>query len=447
MTFLVVASLLVQVIFIAVLIARDILLPWREAFSMRSLFLGGFLVFQSGSAIFTLLTDEVDVVGPNNMALAGLKFSAIGWLFLILFLYFYSRAGPVIRFANRPLLPVAPADFGLLAIGVSSVLAGLVMRDLMGEIPVIGVLTVMLSSGCFAAGVGCAAWGLIRDPLNPIKLVVGGITIVGTCLILLQNAFSRRTLVAAVLSLLISGYFARWRFQTRRALLLQAVLILVLGFAFIALQSATRGEKGRGGTIAEYLDAFRKVNTEDIIAVTMSVASGQFAGVNSMWIVENYPSQHPYWYLHSLRYFITQPIPRVVWAGKPWSLGNEMVHQIAVSGVKRDEFSLGPGIVGHIVADMPYIALPLYAFLIAWVTRYLDERLVLHSGDPFVVIPIGAAASQILGMPRGELGLFGFNALAWTIGAWLVMRPFRSWMVTPVVDDDEENELSRELSA
>jgi hypothetical protein len=77
--------------------------------------------------------------------------------------------------------------------------------------------------------------------------------------------------------------------------------------------------------------------------------------------------------------------------------------------------------VGHIEVDFPYVALPLYAFLIAWALRYLDARCLNYPGNPSIIIPISAATSQVLGMPRGELGLFAFNGVAWATGAWLAV--------------------------
>jgi hypothetical protein len=99
-----------------------------------------------------------------------------------------------------------------------------------------------------------------------------------------------------------------------------------------------------------------------------------------------------------------------------------MVLNAGITGVKRDEFSLGPGIVGHLVVDVAYVAVPLYALLIGLALRYIDQRVQLHPGNPFIVIPFGAAAAQVLAFPRGELGLFAFNALAWIVGAIIALK-------------------------
>jgi hypothetical protein len=427
MTTIAIAILAAQLLIILFVLVRDTLDPNREALSMKSMFLAGFALFQPGSALFTLLTGEVDVVGPNDEGTAALKFAVMSSAFLVLFGLFYGRASPIMRLATRGVDEPAVSGNGLVVIGMISLAGGVVLRDVLGLVPVLGVLTIMLSAGFFTTACGCAAWAVAREPRRLGMVAIAMMVILGTALALLQNAFSRRGLVAAVFSTIWAAYFAGLRSRSRLGLISVTVVVGMLGFAFVLLQSATRGSKGRGGSIAEYVEAFTRIETRDLVEPALAMASGQFAGVNSMWLLETYPSQHAYWPLHSVWYFLTQPIPRIIWEGKPWSLGNEMVHQVGVTGVKRDEFSLGPGIIGHINVDVPFIALPLYAWLLAWAIRYMDDRTSANATNPFIVIPISAATSQVLGMPRGELGLFAFNALAWTSGGWLAMNVLGRW--------------------
>lgn len=146
-----------------------------------------------------------------------------------------------------------------------------------------------------------------------------------TSVLLLHNAFSRRGLVAAVLTTIWAGYFARWRFDDRKTLLFRTAIIGTIGLGIVLLQSATRGEDGKGGSISDYMRGLSRMEVRDFTDAALGMANGQFAGANSMWVIESVPKTMDYWPLHSLRYFVTQPVPRVIWAGKPWSLGNEMV--------------------------------------------------------------------------------------------------------------------------
>jgi hypothetical protein len=434
-----------QILVLGWILLTDLFDARNEALTMKSLFIAGYILFQPGSALFTIITGEDDVVAPDDIGSAGLIFAVMSWVFMSLFLWFYGTAKPMGRLAARPGWFHYISDWGLLATALACLVGGIVMRDVLGPVPVIGALTIMLSAGFFAAACGASAWGWARDPGNPVKAIGGAAVIVATAVALLQNSFSRRGLIAAVFCVVWAAYFARWRVGSRTALVGRALVVGVIGLVFVLFQTASRGEKGVGGTAGEYLESFTRVDIGDLGEVALSMTSGQFAGVNSMWLIETFPNQHAYWPLHSLRYFVTQPIPRILWEGKPWSLGNEMVHLVGVTGVKRDEFSLGCGIIGHIAVDIPFIALPLYAFMIAWALRYLDDRCALWAGDPFVIIPISAATSQILGLARGELGLFAFNALAWSVGGWLAVRLvgvafWRKEVYEPIPFNTEHNE-------
>lgn len=438
MTFLAIAILFAQAVLIVTILVRDTLSTQREALSMKTFFLGGFLLFQTASGIYTLMSGEYDKVIPSDIGLSGFLYAVISSLFLALTLWFYNAGWGVTKLAARRTTDYELSDGALIFAGFGALLTAIVLRDVLGRVPVLGVLTDMLSTGAFCAALAAVGWAWARRPFNGGTIisfvVIGG----ATAAFLLNNAFSRRGLVAAVLATIWAGYFARWRYGYRPTLVVRASVIGVLGLTLVLFQSASRGEKQQGETFFGYLRAFATVERRDLADAALGMVSGQFAGANSMWLVETVPQSFEYWPLHSLRYFVTQPIPRVIWAGKPWSLGNEMVLNAGISGVKKDEFSLGPGIVGHIVVDFPYVALPLYAFLIGLTLRYMDDRVALHPGNPFIVIPLGAATAQILAFPRGELGLFAFNALAWIVGASIAMAVFGRFMRRRVEEQDED---------
>jgi len=439
MTFLAIAILAIQAIVIVTILVRDTLSLQREALTMKSFFLGGFLLFQTSSGLYSLASGEYDKVIPNDLGFSGLLFAVISSVFLALTLVVYERGWLVNRLAARSTVERTVSDGGLIFLGAVALVTAVLMRDVLGRVPVLGVLTDMFSTGAFCAALAAVGWAWARRPFNfgtiLAMVVIGGTTTA----LLLNNAFSRRGLVAAVLATIWAGYFARWRFGYRPTLVVRASVIGTLGLILVLFQSASRGEKQQGETFFGYVKAFATVERQEITDAALGMVSGQFAGVNSMWLVESVPGSFEYWPLHSLRYFVTQPIPRVLWAGKPWSLGNEMVLNAGITGVKRDEFSLGPGIVGHLVVDVAYVAVPLYALLIGLALRYIDQRVQLHPGNPFIVIPFGAAAAQVLAFPRGELGLFAFNALAWIVGAIIALKVL-GFVVARRVQPDEAND-------
>jgi hypothetical protein len=146
--------------------------------------------------------------------------------------------------------------------------------------------------------------------------------------------------------------------------------------------------------------------------------AGQFAGGISMWIYETRSESGGYYPLHSLFYFVTHPVPRDWWQGKPEGLGLSIVGEAGVSGVAR-EHSWGPGMVGHLVHDIVFISLPLYALILGLAFRYMDARTVFSARDPVSIVLFGSALGQVFGMPRGDLGLFAFHMLSAFGGVWL----------------------------
>ena len=72
-----VAILAIQAILIIAIMMRDTLNPTRDALSMKTFFLAGFLLFQSSSGIFTLVTGEYDRVLPADLGSTGIQFAPI----------------------------------------------------------------------------------------------------------------------------------------------------------------------------------------------------------------------------------------------------------------------------------------------------------------------------------------------------------------------------------
>lgn len=145
-------------------------------------------------------------------------------------------------------------------------------------------------------------------------------------------------------------------------------------------------------------------------------------------MIETRPDPFPYDTLHSLRYFLTHPIPRVFWGDKLTGLGLAMVEQGSVRQ-KGKGFNFGPGFPGHIFNDNPWVSLVVYSVGLAMTLRFMDRVIIRFPVNPFVIVPMGVAVGEILVLARGELGLFFVRTVASTGGAWIAMwlcaRPSR----------------------
>ncbi len=421
--------LLATVVVILTIIVRDTFAAGKEAVSMKSIFLLGFLFFQPSSAIFTLLSGETDMLYVENPGAAALIFSALSIIFLAIFLYAYSKGWGVVRLAHRPTRTPTASIGGLVGASIICVSAGFVCRDLIGTtIPVLGVLTFQLASGMYVAAVAFAAWAWFLNPkrITTAVWLVWMVVLVTTAFLAVE--WSRRGIVSVFLGIAWVGYFVRWRNITRGRLVKWMAVLLIVGSVPVILQSALRGgaqgggsgQKGTGalGGLAGYVEAFGKLTIPDLLAPIMEIAAAQFAGSNSLWLIEECPTLQPYMPLHQLYYLSVHPVPRILWENKPSGLGREMV---IVGGIQRvgDEHNLGPGIIGHCWVDLWWLSVPVYATILGLAMRYIDERASAFAVVPWIVIPLGAAAAHIFGIPRGETALFAFNTIAAIVGAWL----------------------------
>ena len=428
MVFISIILLLITSLAILAICLRDVLSPQKEAVSMKIIFLLGFLFFQPSSTIFTLLTGETDVLYVENQGGAAFIFTLLTILFVAIFLWSYSKGWGVTRFARRPTLERSATNAGLIGASIICFAVGFVCRDIIGTtVPVLGVLTFQLASGIYVASVAYAAWAWFRDPR---RLFTGAwllFMIVVVSASFLSVEWSRRGILSVFIGIGWVGYFVTWRYLSRQQLLKWVTVLLLVGLVPVTLQSALRGAaQGGGGSergsnalggLAGYADALSRMSPSDLMAPIMEIAAAQFAGSNSLWLIEECPTVQPHWPLHQLIYLTVQPVPRIFWENKPTGLGREMV---IVGGVRNvgDEHNLGPGIIGHCWVDIWWLSIPIYAMILGLVMRYLDERASFCVTIPWIVIPLGAGTAHIFGISRGETGLFAFNTIAAISGAW-----------------------------
>lgn len=434
---------------IVTIMVRDSLRGNIEIFSARNTFLFGILLFQSVSASISLLANDYGQVYLQSAGITSLLFTGMLTLFLIIFFIAYGKGPFVVRLANRKSSIRDASDAGLLICAFAAVGGGLLLRFGVGQIPVVGILGQHLSAGSFAVACGLAGWAWGRRPAN-FAIVLAAIFLLIVCVAsLLAYTFGRREVLGVLLTFVWALYYARWRHSSASLLIPRTVLFGSIGFVFLTFFTAARRGDETDRTAADYFVAFTQVTGRELLDGAFALTNGQQAGSNSMWLIETHPKDFPYQTLHSLGYFITHPIPRIIWENKYESLGQSMVPDAGITRV-APEFSLGPGIIGHVANDNPWLALPIYAVILGLVMRYFDERVRRCIDDPFTVVMLGAGLSQMLAIPRGELGLFAFQLVAATVGGWLVLRmvgPLVWWRVDEDSDEDAELEHDSDTTA
>lgn len=405
--------------------------------SMRNLFLVGFIYFQSVSGAITAFTGMNERgLFLNEPGVAAILFTLYASLFVGLFLWVYGSARRCIGGPTRSVASMELSALSAVFVAAIGVIGGLLLRFVLGTVPILGVITIQLSVGFFTAACCLSAYAWSRNFWNVGSLISLVLVTSASVAALLVNAFGRREILGVFMSMAFTLFYLKWRQMPRWQLVVRGSIWVGLALVAVVLLSAARSSGQKERSVGDYLSAIASLSGQDLVEQVVGGVVGQFAGGTSMWVIETRPDEFPYDTLHSLVYTVTFPIPRQYWEGKPNSLGRTITEQCLISGVSS-EHSFGPGLVGHVANDNPLIALPVYACLLAVLLAAIDARLARNDRDPLEVAFLGVGISQIFAIPRGELGLFTINALGTMAGAWLLVMPFR-YMLRPNDPDDAE---------
>src|SRR5690606_430190 len=129
-------------------------------------------------------------------------------------------------------------------------------------------------------------------------------------------------------------------------------------------------------------------------------------GPAALWMVEKFPREVRYEHLFTFRYMAYWFVPRMLWEDKPEPLSTKVAHLAKLRGVNRDAITIPPGVVGYAAAEGGFYALVLYALFFGQFTRFFDELITLNPHNPFIILPVGCATGQFLGLARGEIAIF-----------------------------------------
>ena len=144
----------------------------------------------------------------------------------------------------------------------------------------------------------------------------------------------------------------------------------------------------------------------DITTGVAKLFDGQATGPASLWLIENFPENYEYRHLFTLKYFFALNVPRAIWPGKPEPQSVLIANQANIQRVQQDRIKLSCGIVGVAAAEGGWYAIIVYAIWLGLFVRIFDEIVRHQPTSPFIVLPVGAALGQVLGLARGDTSAF-----------------------------------------
>lgn len=413
-----------------------------DLLSSRNVFYLGLVNFQFFPIAMSLGADlYMRKLVPANPGQAGMIFVGMSWLFLLIFNVIYYRGWFTTKLTQLvgSKFPM-PSPNALMALSVVFLILGAFNRFIVMTTPLINTLGGIFSIGFLSLSAGCAIWAWLPRMWNPVYAIPGAALTLASMLISMHLSFGRRDLLSVVLACVWTGYWGYLRDKGNVAIFTRLGGVGSVGVMLLALLSATRGEAGELRSVGQIVS---DLSAEKVSAGIQYMATTQDSGPITLYLIDTRPGDFPYDTLHSLKYLVTQPVPRMFWEDKPNALGMDIVTQAGVRGLARG-FSYGPGLFGHIANDNPMIALPVYAILFAFGIAFMDRVCRLNPTNPFVMIPLGAGLGELMAIPRGEVGLFVFRCLFMFVTAWFGMWAVAKLMVASGLQLQGAAELDQE---
>lgn len=420
-----------------------------DLLSIRNFALIGFILFQLTSAAVPLLFGDYGRFHINSPTSTSLIYSVMVTVFLIVMLWAYRHGwGCRSVISMLPLPRTIPSDASLILLAIIVGALGWVLRFAV-NIPLVSILGSLVGVGLASVSAALVGWVWTRRLFNPAIALISIFVIVAGVLNVVTGAFGRRGLLAVGSAILWGMYYSHWRYIATPTLLRKIALASIIPVILLALFSSGRVSSEKERTPQEQIKAMLSADIKDGM---VRLLGGQGCGTVSMWIVENYPEHFEYRNLLTLRYFFLTTIPRSWWPDKPLPLSSYIAHDAALPGVNktvgaksgggRGGISIGPGIIGHAIADGGWPVLFLYAVLFGLFVRFFDEMIYASSYSPIIVLPVGAALGQIVGLSRGETSNFANNYVIAVVGCIIIMlflnKVFCNLAGTQIIEDPNQ---------
>ncbi len=432
--------LLALSLFIGWVIVRDAMTGRGDLMSLRNFFFASFMLFQIVSALRALIPNFFAEYPLENPDTTSIVFAICSWIFILIFMGVYGHGFMVKSLARKlPGEDASPATASLLLLAAIILGSGILFKQVLIYIPVFGPLSDKIGGGQLALCVGLAMWAWAPRLLNPIVAVYAGAIILAAVGASLVGNYGRRDLVSTLAAVPWAMYHAWWKSGGFSFAFKRIAIFGGAGMLVVAAYSSVRSHTITDGGLRRVASAMTGANLKEGVA---DLASGQYCANISMWLIENRPDPYEYDTLHSLKFGGTMIVPRQFYPDKPIGLGAVVPQQKKLRG-KGDEFNVGPGMIGHIFHDNPWIALWLYPVILGLGARFVDEAIRSRYFSPFVILPMGTGLGEVMGFARGDLGLFVFNAVMAMFAAYatmVIVRVVLGWFGWhPVYDTEGED--------
>lgn len=370
--------------------------------SWRNIFLLGFVQFYTLTTILAApLEFPSEFYRPTG---EGYPKLLVGMpLFLVVFLVcakwastwtWPSRMVPQVR------LPVTTGGVATMAVFLAGFCAATVPLGggTFGE-----AISFFIRTAVSTAAAGLAFYLVMRYPRNPVwwALFLG---LFGFAAILsVVGSIDRRNFLSVFFVVPWMWFFYQLRYQRPTRVLVQLAVVGGISFVCLVIYNAGRHRVDQGvATFDKRATQFTQLiqNPDFSSKNIVNNLILQDTALNTIAIMEIYPDQFDHIPLHGAHFFLVNPIPRVLYPGKPKALGILLQEQFKIAA------NLGPGILGHGWAEAGWIGIVYYAVFFGCLVAVADRLTLERLNNPYFLAATGSNLGNVLGLARGETSMF-----------------------------------------
>ena len=376
-----------------------------DFFSVRNLYLFGFIVYQLLNPANALYSENFTFFQIAFPAKTGKTFLLYAYLFVGVFLLSYHKLKPSRWFARKFPAPQREiSDSFFLGLAIALILFAVPLRFFGNSVPGLSIVSTQTSIAMAAVASAIAGWVWGNRRLNLAVIAILCFIVGASFVISMTGAFGRRPLIGILLGLAWGAYYRRARYMKPAKLLVTLSPIFV--FVVVAVSAFTAIRHNRDTAAASIQDTTRKMASADINAGILDIFGGQTTGSASLWAIEQWPDRFDYKPLFSLKFMAYWYVPRYIWPEKPTPLSKDIARLARLKRMNWDRMTIPPGVIGYAAAEGGILAAVIYALFFGQFLRFIDELIRLNILNPFIILPAGCATGQILGLARGDIAIF-----------------------------------------
>ncbi len=142
-------------------------------------------------------------------------------------------------------------------------------------------------------------------------------------------------------------------------------------------------------------------------------------------------------YFHTLRFVLSNPIPREIWPEKPQALGESLPEGL---GEFSDGYvNWGTGIIGNAFHDGGVWMTVIFGLLVGGVFRVFDDILRRQPFNPWPVAMLAAMSPKIVAYSRGDIAIYTVELVGLAVVTIIILK-----LMKPIFGTTDEREFHAE---